>query len=154
MPPPMTDPRGKNGTEPVGRALNSAAKSIARAFSDELAAAGGSMPVWLVLVALKQGHFRTQQEIATAAGIEGPTLTHHLDALERGGFIVRTRGTADRRLVRVELTPQGEALFEQLREAAERFDRGLRAGISAEELQSFRDVLGRLRANAEALRQR
>jgi MarR family transcriptional regulator, transcriptional regulator for hemolysin len=150
----MTDPRGENGTEPVGRALNSAAKSIARAFSEELAAAGGSMPVWLVLVALKQGRFRTQQEIAAAAGIEGPTLTHHLDALARGGFIIRTRDTADRRLVRVELTPEGEALFEQLREGASRFDRGLRAGISPAELEAFRDVLGRLRENAERLRRR
>jgi len=140
------------GGDPVGRALGATAKAVNRAFTDQLAAAGGSLPVWLVLLALKQGYFRTQQEIAVAAGIEGPTLTHHLDALERAGMIVRSRDTADRRVVRVELTPEGEALFDRLRTAAVRFDRGLRDGISAEELDAFRDVLARLRANAERLR--
>src|SRR5215213_10124614 len=131
------------GGDPVGRALGATAKAVNRAFTDQLAAAGGSLPVWLVLLALKQGYFRTQQEIAVAAGIEGPTLTHHLDALERAGMIVRSRDTADRRVVRVELTPEGEALFDRLRTGAVRFDRGLRDGISAEELDAFRDVLAR-----------
>jgi MarR family transcriptional regulator, transcriptional regulator for hemolysin len=145
---------GPGGGEPIGRALGATAKAVNRAFTGELAAAGGSLPVWLVLLALKQGSFRTQQEIAAAAGIEGPTLTHHLDTLEKAGLIVRTRDTADRRVVRVELTPEGDALFERLKSSAIRFDRGLREGISAEELDAFRDVLGRLRANAERLRPR
>jgi MarR family transcriptional regulator for hemolysin len=145
---------GPGGGEPIGRALGTTAKAVNRTFTDELARAGGSLPVWLVLLALKQGNFRTQQEIAAAAGIEGPTLTHHLDGLEKAGLIARARDTADRRVVRVELTPEGDALFERLKTAAIRFDRGLREGISAEDLDAFRSVLARVLANAEQLRPR
>jgi MarR family transcriptional regulator for hemolysin len=145
---------GPPGGEPIGRALGTTAKAVNRTFTDDLAGAGGSLPVWLVLLALKRGNFRTQQEIAAAAGIEGPTLTHHLDALEKAGMISRARDTADRRVVRVELTPAGDALFERLKTAAVRFDRGLREGISAEELEAFRSVLARVRDNAERLRPR
>jgi MarR family transcriptional regulator, transcriptional regulator for hemolysin len=135
--------------EPVGRALASAAKSVSRAFNHELAAAGGSQPTWLILLALKQQPWRTQQELAGAVGIEGATLTHHLDGLEKAGSIERTRDPEDRRAVRVELTGSGEELFLRLAQAAAGFDERLRGGISKKELDSFRKVLARLRANVE-----
>jgi MarR family transcriptional regulator for hemolysin len=136
--------------DPIGRAVAFAAKSLSRAFNDELAAAGGSLPTWLILLAVKQGRWRTQQELAAIVGIEGPTLTHHMDALAKAGLIERTRDPDDRRAVRVALTAAGDERFQQLLKAASRFDKRLRAGISAEELAGFRDVLARLRANAGA----
>jgi MarR family transcriptional regulator, transcriptional regulator for hemolysin len=144
-----TPPAGPPTAEPVGRAISSGAKVVSRAFERELAEAGGSQPVWLVLLALKQQRRRTQQELAAAVGIEGPTLTHHLDGLEKSGLIERSRDPDDRRAVRVELTAAGEKLFRRLAQAAIGFDQRLRAGISDEELDGFRRVLARLRANVE-----
>ena len=138
---------GPPRTEPIGRLLASTAKVVSRAFSDELAAAGGSESTWHIALALKQGSGGKQQELAAAVGIEGPTLTHHLDGLERAGLIARTRDPDDRRTMRVELTDDGAELFHRLRRAAMSFDRRLRAGLSEEELASCRDVLARLRAN-------
>jgi MarR family transcriptional regulator for hemolysin len=140
-------PGGPPSVEPVGRAITAAAKLLSRAFGDELAAAGGSQPVWLILLALKQRHWRTQQDLAAAVGIEGPTLTHHLDGLERSGLIGRTRDPGDRRAMRVELTPAGDELFHRLRSAAMTFDRRLRAGVDDDELATFRRVLAQLREN-------
>ena len=140
-------PNGPPTAEPIGRVIGSTAKLLSRAFTDELAEAGGSQSVWLIVLALKQQQWRTQQEIAAAVGIEGPTLTHHLDGLEKAGLIERTRDSSDRRAVRVELTAAGDELFHRLRGAAVSFDRRLRTGIGDEELTAFRDVLGRLRAN-------
>src|SRR3954462_788747 len=97
--------------EPIGRALASAQKVVTRAFEQELAAAGGSQPTWLILLALKKQQWRTQQEIAATVGIEGATLTHHLDKLGKAGLIERVRDAADRRAVRVELTSAGDELF-------------------------------------------
>ena len=91
--PPQRPPR----REPIGRALDSSAKLLSRAFDRELAEAGGSQPGWLILLALKQQRWRTQQDLAAAVGIEGPTLTHHLDALEKAGLIERSRDPDDRR---------------------------------------------------------
>jgi MarR family transcriptional regulator for hemolysin len=133
--------------EPIGRAIASSAKVLSRAFERELAEAGGSQPVWLILLALKQQDWRTQQDLAAAVGIEGPTLTHHLDGLDRAGLIERARDPNDRRAVRVELTDAGDELFKRLAKAAIGFDQRLRAGLSDEELDEFRRVLGRLRDN-------
>src|SRR5215210_3969834 len=100
-------PSGPPTVEPIGRAIASSAKVLSRAFERELADAGGSQPVWLILLALKQQAWRTQQDLAAAVGIEGPTLTHHLDGLEADGLIARERDPADRRAMRVELTEAG-----------------------------------------------
>lgn len=132
---------------PIGLAFVSAAKVLNRAFEGELAAAGGSRPVWQIVLALKRRRWPTQQDLAAAAGIEGPTLTHHLDRLEKGGMIERSRDPDDRRAVRVELTPAGDALFRRLDEAAVGLDGRLRAGLSDEEIGGFRDVMRRLLEN-------
>ena len=133
--------------EPIGRAIASSAKVLSRAFERELAEAGGSQPVWLILLALKQQAWRTQQDLAAAVGIEGPTLTHHLDGLDKAGLIERARDPNDRRAVRVELTDAGDKLFKRLAKAAIGFDQRLRAGLSEDELEEFRRVLARLRDN-------
>jgi MarR family transcriptional regulator for hemolysin len=140
-------PAGPPSAEPIGRALNSSAKLLSRAFERELGEAGGSQPVWLILLALKQQRWRTQQDLAAAVGIEGPTLTHHLDGLEKAGLIDRSRDPDDRRAVRVELTGEGDDLFHRLAKAAIGFDERLRNGLSDEELDGFRRVLVRMRAN-------
>lgn len=141
------EPTGPPAAEPVGRALASTAKLVSRAFERELAEAGGSQPVWLILLALKQQRWRTQQQIAAAVGIEGPTLTHHLDGLDKAGLIERARDPNDRRAVRVELTDAGDELFHRLAKAAIGFDTRLRAGLSDRQLDDFRRLLGRLRDN-------
>jgi MarR family transcriptional regulator for hemolysin len=133
--------------EPIGRAVSSTAKVLARAFSAALAEAGGSQHVWLIVLALKQQRWRTQQDLAAAVGIEGPTLTHHLDGLERAGLVARTRDLEDRRAVRVELTAAGDELFARLRTAAIAFDARLREGLDDADVDTTRRVLARLREN-------
>jgi MarR family transcriptional regulator for hemolysin len=136
--------------KPIGREVSDVAKDLSRAFSAELAEADGSLPVWLTLLALKQEPRRTQQELAAAVGIEGPTLTHHLDRMEKAGLIARARDPQDRRAVRVEMTPAGDELFLKLAKAAQSFDARLRDGVSEKKLDEFRAVLRRLRANVAA----
>ena len=140
---------GPPTAEPIGRTLSATAKAVTRAFEAELAAAGGSQPVWLIVLALKQRAWRTQRDLAATVGIEGPTLTHHLDRLEKAGVIERSRDADDRRAVRVELTDAGDELFGRLRTAAVSFDARLREGLADDEVEALRAVLARLRANVE-----
>jgi MarR family transcriptional regulator for hemolysin len=100
-----------------------------------------------VLLALKQQPHRTQQDIARAVGIGGPTLTHHLDAMESAGLVVRSRDGVDRRAVHVELTDKGDAMFARLRDAAVAFDARLRDGLDDAEVEQARALLRRLREN-------
>src|ERR1700744_5037854 len=135
-------------TPPVGLHLGAAARVVSRAFDDALVEAGGSMPVWLVLLNLKmRSQVANQRELAGAVGIREATLTHHLNAMESDGLLTRRRDPDNRRVHLVELTEAGEEAFMSLREAALAFDRRLRHGITAAELAGFEAILDRLAAN-------
>lgn|SRR5947209_620444 len=133
---------------PLGRHLASVSRAVSRAFDEVLAEAGGSLPVWLVLISLKSGTRASQRELAGAVGIQGATLTHHLNTMESAGLVTRRRDPANRRLHLVELTPAGDALFVRLRDAATAFDRRLRAGLTEAEVSQLGTLLTRLRDNA------
>jgi DNA-binding MarR family transcriptional regulator len=59
-------------------------------------------------------------------------LTHHLDALEEAGLVVRTRDPHDRRAVRVELNDAGREKHVELMQA---------------KIQELRSLLGKLERN-------
>jgi MarR family transcriptional regulator for hemolysin len=134
--------------EPIGLQVHRIAKVVNRAFEQDLADAGASLPIWLILMSLKARRWGTQRELARAVSIEGPTLTHHLDGLERDGLITRERDPENRRVHRVELTEPGEAAFQRLRRVAMRYDERLRQGLSEGELEHLRELLERLGTNA------
>ena len=134
---------------PLGLVLAGTSKAVGRAFNDALAANSGSIPIWLVLNALRSEPPRTQADLARAVGIEGPTLTRHLDGMEQAGLVERRRGTPDRRAVQVELTRAGDALHGKLLQAVIGFNRQLRTGLSGEDVETLRRLLGQLQANVE-----
>ena len=139
MPPPVRPA--------VGLQLARSARSVSRAFDDALAQAGGSLPVWLVLISLKSQRPGSQRALADAVGIREATLTHHLNSMDAQGLITRRRDPANRRVHRVELTEAGEAAFGRLRAAAVAFDQRLRRGISSDDVAALEDLLGRLERN-------
>ena len=134
---------------PIGLQLARAARLVSRTFDDALSEAGGSLPVWLVLLNLKIRPTANQRELAEAVGIREATLTHHLNAMETAGLLTRRRDQTNRRIHIVELTEAGEAALLRLRDAAAAFDRCLRRGITAEQLASLDDLLNRLAANIQ-----
>ncbi|MBO0841437.1 MAG: winged helix-turn-helix transcriptional regulator [Sciscionella sp.] len=140
MPPP-TKP-------PIGLQLSRISRAIAREFDAALAGVGSSMPIWLIMISLKMKKLANQQELANAVGIRGATLTHHLTAMEADGLITRHRDDANRRAQQVTLTEAGEHEFRRVRTTVTAFDRRLRRGLTATELDAFTDVLNRLHANA------
>jgi MarR family transcriptional regulator for hemolysin len=138
---------GPPDKKPLGLDLAMTAKSTARAFDAALTEAGGSRSTWLVLLVVKTGQALNQREIADAVGIQGATLTHHLNAMESSGLVTRRRDPENRRVHLVELTEDGEALFHRLRGAAAAFDRKLQRGLSDEQAEALTELLSRLREN-------
>jgi MarR family transcriptional regulator for hemolysin len=134
---------------PIGLLVSRTAKALSRAFDDALVAVGGSTPTWLVLLALTTGEHRTQGQLAEAVGVRQPTLTHHLDSMERAGFVTREREPGNRRVQHVVVTEAGQQLFLRLRRAAGSFDGRLRAGLEDEEIAELRRVLAQLSENAQ-----
>jgi len=133
---------------PIGLQLTQASRTVSRAFDDALTAAGGSLPVWLVLLAMKTRNLASQRELANAVGIREATLTHHLNGMESAGVISRHRDPANRRIHVVRLTQRGDDMFLALRAAAMAFDQRLRQGITDEEIAGLRGLLDRLAVNA------
>jgi len=132
---------------PIGLELARAARTVSRAFDDALTEAGGSLPVWLVLLNLKTRQLSSQRDLAEAVGVREATLTHHLNAMDSQGLVTRTRDPANRRVHVVELTPAGEAAFIRLAEAATAFDRKLRDGLTDADLDGLVARLGQLASN-------
>jgi MarR family transcriptional regulator, transcriptional regulator for hemolysin len=133
---------------PIGLRLAQASRAVERAFDAALAEAGGSLPVWLVLLNLKVRRPANQRELAEAVGITGATLTHHLNAMHAQGLVARARDDANRRVQVVTLTDAGEAAFLRLRAAAIAFDARLRSGFADPDLAALATALDRLAANA------
>src|SRR4051812_20461976 len=134
---------------PIGLLVARTAKALDRAFDDHLATVGGTGATWLVLSSLKDGEHRTQGDLAAAVGVRQPTLTHHLDGLERAGLVTRDRDPPNRRVQRVALTETGEALFVRLRRSAAAFDRRPQAGLDDGEIAQLRRLLGHLVENSQ-----
>jgi MarR family transcriptional regulator for hemolysin len=130
---------------PIGLDLARTARTVSQAFERAMAEAGGSASMWQVLILVRSRDWSAQSEIAEAMGVTTATLTHHLNALEAQGLVRRWRESGDRRVQRVELTDEGVAMFDQLRVAATRHDKRLRAQLSDAELAQLAELLARLR---------
>jgi DNA-binding MarR family transcriptional regulator len=82
-----------------------------------------------VIVMLSSRRASTPFELSRAMSYDSGSMTRLLDRLEKKGFVVRTRSDADRRMVQLELTPQGHEAARQLP--------GLGAAVLNEQLRGF-----------------
>ncbi len=138
-------------TVPIGLHLTKTARVVGRAFDTALTQAGGSLPIWLVLLNVKIKRSVKQRDLAAAVGVTEATLTHHLTTLEREGLVTRRRDDSNRRVQVVELTAAGETHFIALRDAAIAFDAQLKQGFDEADAAQLAELLDRLAANAAPL---
>ena len=129
---------------PIGFVLVQTARQIARAFESFLFEREGSLSTWLVLLALQAQDGCFQSNLAAFVGVQGPTLTHHLNGMEAEGLIKRVRSTNDRRVHVVSITSAGRRRFLKLRRRAKKFDTELRNALTAEEMILLCHCLDRL----------
>jgi MarR family transcriptional regulator, transcriptional regulator for hemolysin len=87
------------------------ARRLRQAVDAELGAYGLTEATWRPLAYVgRLGAGVRQKELATALGIEGPSLVRLLDNLERRGLIERREDETDRRARGIYLTPAGREL--------------------------------------------
>ena len=75
----------------------------------------------------------TQEEVAFATGLDKATVARTAAALEGRGLVRRTPDPGDRRVNRLALTAQGEALLGAVEEVVDRLHRAIYRGLSAQE---------------------
>lgn len=132
---------------PIGLRLNQAARVVGQQFDRALTEAGGSLPVWLVLLSLSSGKPENQRALATVVGLAEATLSHHLNSMERLGLVTRERNATNRRVHDVTVTEEGTELFLRLRHAAEAFDARLNRGLPAQDQARLAELLDQVVAN-------
>lgn len=54
-------------------------------------------------------------ELAARERISAPAASNHVDRLERGGLVSRSRGSEDRRRIGLKLTDEGQRLLRRVR---------------------------------------
>ena len=87
------------------------------------------------------------RQIAVAASASRASVSSALNTLERNGFVVRRPDSADRRLVKVELTEKGAERLAEAYAAANRREQELVADLSQEERRTLAELLGRVLAS-------
>jgi MarR family transcriptional regulator for hemolysin len=142
--------RNRPVLEPLGRQLVFTAKSLREAFEDVLAAAGGSLPSWVVLSTLADIGCVNQAALAGHVHLEGATITHHIDRLEAAGLVRRQLDPADRRVRLLELTEAGAELHARLLEAAIELQGVVMAGLTADDRAALARCLAVIQANLAA----
>jgi MarR family transcriptional regulator for hemolysin len=134
----------EGGWPRLGRQLALALKGVRADLDDRLMAVDSSFPTYLVLRHVHEHPGSSQRSLAARMGIEGPTLTHHLDRLAERGLLERVRAESDRRVSSAALTPEGVAHLRLASQVVDTFDAELRSLYDDAELELLHVLLGRI----------
>ena len=88
----------------------------------------------------------TMSETANRLGVSNAAVTGMADRLEAKGLIKRVQATADRRVVCLELTPQGYALQRDNHLRAVDWTQGILSQLNPDELETFKGLMTKIQA--------
>jgi MarR family transcriptional regulator for hemolysin len=136
--------------ESIGYWLTLSTQAFHRALTDEVAPHGityrqSQVLAWLVI----EGEL-SQAELASKMMVEPPTLVGILDRMERDGWITRNSCATDRRKKLIRATAAAEPVWEKIAECGKRVRARATAQFTAEELQTLKQMLGRVQQNLES----
>ncbi len=153
IPPTSTrfyEPVGYCVDESVGWLMKRALMSVAQAADRRLEPKGITHAQWAPLFMLQRCRASTVAELARETQSDPGAMTRLLDRLEAKGFCRRQRSTDDRRVVRVELTAEGEAAAQEVPAVLSQVLNEHLVGFSKTEWSQLKDMLRRMVANGDA----
>jgi MarR family transcriptional regulator, transcriptional regulator for hemolysin len=135
--------------EPIGLQVINAAQSVSDALDVALTAAGWSLGMWRILVAVsgKDRRHGAHSEFSEVTGSGADTLSDAVHRMEVLGLVVRNPDPQHLHEPSVELTEAGRTLFHRLLRVVVAFDARLRTGLEAEEIEVLSGMLTRLRSS-------
>jgi MarR family transcriptional regulator, organic hydroperoxide resistance regulator len=121
--------------------LARASHTLSTEFHSTLRRAGVSVPVWRVLATLSGSPPETVTGLAEACLLQQPTMTKLLDRMVRDGLVQRLPDARDRRVVRIEATPRGQAVVDELLVAARQHEAQVLARFPEMDPVAFKRLL-------------
>lgn len=146
-------PTGYCAEESVGYLMKRIMMSIVHQADKRLDAHGLTSAQWGPLMHLKTTGGATVAELARWLNVDAGAMTRLLDRLEKKGLCKRVRSTEDRRVVQVELTPDGERAIAEVPAVLSEVLNAHLAGFSKTEWHALRNYLQRMLETGEALRE-
>ena len=154
--PPVTvsfyEPAGYCADESVGWLMKRALMSVAQAADRRLEPKGITHAQWAALFMLRSRRAATVAEVARETQSDPGAMTRLLDRLEAKGLCRRVRSTDDRRVVNIELTPEGRKAADMVPVALAEVMNAHLAGFTTEEWQTLKTLLRRMLDNADVCR--
>jgi DNA-binding MarR family transcriptional regulator len=138
--------------ESVGYLMKRIMLSIVYQADKRLDAHGLTSAQWGPLMRIRTTGSATVAELARWLQVDAGAMTRLLDRLEKKGLCKRVRSTEDRRVVQVELTPEGEAAVAGVPAVLSEVMNAHLAGFSKTEWQALKTYLNRMLETGEALR--
>ncbi len=145
-------PVGYCAEESVGYLMKRIVVSIVAQADRRLDEHGLTSAQWGPLMRLKNAGPSTVAELARWLNADAGAMTRLLDRLEKKGLCKRVRSTEDRRVVQVELTPDGEAAIAEVPAVLAEVLNAHLAGFSKTEWQALKTYLQRMLQNGAAMR--
>lgn len=132
--------------ESLGVLLGLVRTEIVRSMESELAALGVDLRFtqFLILKRLAKLGPMSASELARAVELDGGAMTRQLDQLERKGYLRRCPHEQDRRALRIELTAEGDAMWQQMTDCNERVLAVAQRSLSETEQARLHDYLARV----------
>lgn len=134
--------------ESVGLLIGMLRSQLMAALDDELADLGLTGAQLPVLHWIRQMPEATAATLCRSIGSDTGSMTRMLDRLEEKGFVRRVRSQADRRVVRLELTAAGKALWPMINPRVVKVLNRFLKGFQHKELEMLKSLLRRMLANA------
>jgi DNA-binding MarR family transcriptional regulator len=139
--------------ESVGYLMKRIVLSIVHQADKRLGAHGLTSAQWGPLLRLQTAGPSTVAELARWLQLDAGAMTRLLDRLEKKNLCKRVRSTTDRRVVRVELTPDGEAAISEVPAVLSDVMNAHLAGFSKAEWLALKSYLRRMVETGDALRE-
>lgn len=139
--------------ESVGYLMRRVVANVSQDIGKRLEPHGLTHAQWAPLFKLYNCQVSTVAELARTLEMDPGAMTRLLDRLEAKGLCKRLRSEVDRRVVNLELTPDGEAVASKIPAALCASMNAHLAGFSEAEWHQLKGYLQRILANSELLRE-
>jgi len=108
-------------------------------------------PQFEVLLTLWEKDGQALNELGKMLSRDGPTITGIIDRLEKKALVLRRRDSADRRCIRVELTPKAWGLRDEMTSRLQDSLGDIAGNFSAIEMSQLENILKKMLMNIEQI---
>lgn len=138
-----------NADESIGYMIKQAHVLLHRAVDTEMTPIDLTAMQWRPLLMLAMGTGDTAADLARLSGADTGAVTRMLDRLESKGLVRRVRSLEDRRVIKLELTPEGRQVAARIPDMLDSVMDRLMRGFAPDETEQFKHYLRRMIANGE-----